>query len=181
MPSSLTTLLPPACGFSPYLPVSVCGTGTSNTIAAFLGSVDSSTSLLSFGPHHASLLRQRGLPPCHSFALDRVFPFPGLTILLRPHSSDCLQYRNFYLLSIDYDSRPRLRPRLTLRRLALLRNPQIFGLYVSHIYLATHSGILSPVSSTVASAPASSLQDAPLPLLYPKYRIQCFGVVFQPR
>ena len=36
LPSSLTTLLPSACGFSPHLPVSVCGTGTSNTIAAFL-------------------------------------------------------------------------------------------------------------------------------------------------
>ena len=135
-------------------------------------------------PYYRSVLitlhcfKQRGLPPCPSFTLDRVFPFPGLIILLRPHSSDCLQYRNFYLLSIDYDSRPRLRPRLTLRRLALLRNPQIFGLYVSHIYLATHSGILSPVSSTVSLNSASSLQDAPLPLLYPKYRIQCFGVVF---
>ena len=29
MPSSLTTLLPLALGFSPHLPVSVCGTGTS--------------------------------------------------------------------------------------------------------------------------------------------------------
>ena len=29
-------LLPPALGFSPHLPVSVCGTGTYNTIAAFL-------------------------------------------------------------------------------------------------------------------------------------------------
>ena len=28
LPSSLTTLLPSACGFSPHLPVSVCGTGT---------------------------------------------------------------------------------------------------------------------------------------------------------
>ena len=36
LPSSLTMLLPPALGFSPHLPVSVCGTGTYNTIAAFL-------------------------------------------------------------------------------------------------------------------------------------------------
>ena len=47
-------LLPPALGFSPHLPVSVYGTGTYNTIAAFLGSVDSETSLLFFSPHHAS-------------------------------------------------------------------------------------------------------------------------------
>ena len=38
MPSSLTMLLPSALGFSPHPPVSVYGTGTANTIAAFLGS-----------------------------------------------------------------------------------------------------------------------------------------------
>ena len=37
LPSSLTMLLPPALGFSPHLPVSVYGTGTVRTIAAFLG------------------------------------------------------------------------------------------------------------------------------------------------
>ena len=38
MPSSLTILLPSALGFSPHPPVSVYGTGTYGTIAAFLGS-----------------------------------------------------------------------------------------------------------------------------------------------
>ena len=38
LPSSLTTLLPPALGFSPHPPVSVYGTGTVQTIAAFLDS-----------------------------------------------------------------------------------------------------------------------------------------------
>ena len=46
LPSSLTTLLPSALGFSPHLPVSVCGTGTYKAIAAFLDSIDSGTSLL---------------------------------------------------------------------------------------------------------------------------------------
>ena len=36
MPSSLTTLLPPALGFSPHPPVSVYGTGPCYTIVAFL-------------------------------------------------------------------------------------------------------------------------------------------------
>ena len=36
LPSSLTTLLPSALGFSPHLPVSVCGTGTSSIHTAFL-------------------------------------------------------------------------------------------------------------------------------------------------
>ena len=38
LPSSLTMLLPPALGFSPHPPVSVYGTGTYHTIAAFLDS-----------------------------------------------------------------------------------------------------------------------------------------------
>ena len=37
LPSSLTMLLPSALGFSPHPPVSVYGTGTYKTIAAFLG------------------------------------------------------------------------------------------------------------------------------------------------
>ena len=36
LPSSLTTLLPLALGFSPHLPVSVCGTGTSSIHNPFL-------------------------------------------------------------------------------------------------------------------------------------------------
>ena len=36
LPSSLTALLPSALGSSPHLPVSVYGTGTTQTIAAFL-------------------------------------------------------------------------------------------------------------------------------------------------
>ena len=36
MPSSLTTLLPLALGFSPHLPVSVCGTGTTSIHTPFL-------------------------------------------------------------------------------------------------------------------------------------------------
>ena len=36
MPSSLTTLLPLALGFSPHLPVSVCGTGAYNIHIPFL-------------------------------------------------------------------------------------------------------------------------------------------------
>ena len=38
LPSSLTTLLPLSLGFSPHLPVSVCGTGTLVFTRAFLAS-----------------------------------------------------------------------------------------------------------------------------------------------
>ena len=39
MPSSLTTLLPLVLGFSPHLPVSVCGTGTLNIHIPFLATI----------------------------------------------------------------------------------------------------------------------------------------------
>ena len=39
MPSSLTTLLPLVLGFSPHLPVSVCGTGASNIHMPFLATI----------------------------------------------------------------------------------------------------------------------------------------------
>ena len=49
----------------------------------------------------------------------------------------------FYLLPIDYAFRPRLRSRLTQGRSALPWKPWIFGQEDSHLFLATHSGILS--------------------------------------
>ena len=50
--------------------------------------------------------------------------------------------RNIHLIPIDYAFRPRLRGRLTLRRLALRRNPWTFGESVSHTlcrYSCQHS------------------------------------------
>ena len=64
LPSSLTTLLPPALGFSPHPPVSVYGTGTYGAIAAFLDSMDSPASLLRFrSPSHFSYQRRFCLSP----------------------------------------------------------------------------------------------------------------------
>ena len=143
LPNSLTMLLPSALGFSPHPPVSVYGTGTVQTIAAFLDGLDSEASLLVISlpvtlHHHLT-----DLPIRLDFALGPVFPFPALPILPCPHSSVILQYRNINLLSIDYGFRPRLRPRLTQSRSALLWKPWIFGRKDSHLTLATHSGILS--------------------------------------
>ena len=121
---------------------------------AFLGSLDSEASLLPFAPYHASAF-SRYLPRS-AFALIPVFPFPALPIFLRPHSSVPTRYWNYHQFSIDYGFRPRLRPRLTQSRSALLWKPWIFGLKDSHFHLATHSGILSCASSTVPSDPASS-------------------------
>ena len=107
-----------------------------------------------FAPRHAFGL-QGGFAYPTPPALGPVFPFPAHALFLRPHSSVHMQYRNLHLLSIDYDSRPRLRPRLTQSRSALLWKPWIFGLEDSHLHLATHSGILSSVQSTAPSGTAS--------------------------
>ena len=84
------------------------------------------------------------------------FPFPASAFCTCPHSSVIPQYRNLHLLSIGYDSRPRLRPRLTQGRSALPWKPWIFGHKDSHLILATHSGILSSMQSTAPSGTASS-------------------------
>ena len=130
-----------------------------------------------FGTHHV-------FRSCCGFAnstptsLAPGYPLPDSIPCLCPHSSVYMRYRNFNLLSIDYVFRPRLRSRLTQSRSALLWKPWIFGLEDSHLYLATHSGILSSMQSTAPYGTASS-------------RMQCsstdpfgslsFGGAFQPR
>ena len=72
LPSSLTMLLPSAFGFSPRLPVLVCGTGTSITIAAFLDSVVPRLRYSIFAPRHASA-KIADLPATIPLRLDRFF------------------------------------------------------------------------------------------------------------
>ena len=142
LPSSLTMLLPSALGFSPHPPVSVYGTGPYKTIAAFLDGWLTCFATLWFAPHHVFPLI-RGFASLSGTSLVPVFPFPGQAFHPCPHSSVYTEYRNLHLLSIDYVFRPRLRPRLTQSRSALLWKPWIFGRKDSHLPLATHSGILS--------------------------------------
>ena len=73
--------------------------------------------------------------------------------------------RNINLVPIDYAFRPRLRGRLTLRRLTLRRNPWTFGESVSHTlcrYSCQHSHFryLQPGSRLTFTG----LRNAPLPL-----------------
>ena len=148
-------LLPSASGFSPHPPVSVYGTGAYGTIAAFLG-----THLRRFATFFSLRLTAQALAYGFSFMppplLAPVFSFPARLTCMRPRSSDHIQYRNLHLLSIGYAFRPRLRSRLTRGRSALPRKPWIFGQEDSHLFLATHSGILSSHVSTIPSSTASS-------------------------
>ena len=74
LPSSLTMLLPPALGFSPHPPVSVYGTGTSNTIAAFLDTFSSLFATFLRSASQSSLLWGVCLPPITSACTGLSFP-----------------------------------------------------------------------------------------------------------
>ena len=77
------------------------------------------------------------------------------------------ELRNIHLIPIGYGCRPRLRGRLTLRGLALRRNPWTFGERVSHPlcrYSCPHSHfryLQHPSQDTFAG-----LRNAPLPLTF---------------
>ena len=118
--------------------------------------------------HHVFGLRS-GFANFSPTPLAPVFPFPGCALRLCPHSSVIQQYRNLNLLSIDYVFRPRLRSRLTQSRSALLWKPWIFGQEDSHLFLATHSGILSCDSST---APCRYSFNGITMLLYQRHTLR---------
>jgi hypothetical protein len=95
------------------------------------------------------------------------------------HSSVYTGYRNINLLSIGYVSPPRLRPRLPQGRSALPWKPWIFSHKDSHLILATHSGILSSMMSTLPYGLCFVLHSM---LPYQSLtRFHGFGVMFQPR
>ena len=98
--------------------------------------------------------------------------FPG-TPSLHGQSNKPIQYtefvtfhwcRNINLLPIDYAFLPRLRGRLTLRRLALRRKPWTFGESVSHTlyrYSCQHSHFR--YLQTTSRLPFTDIRNAPLP------------------
>ena len=160
LPSSLTMLLPPALGFSPHPPVSVYGTGTWYTIAAFLGSRNRTLPYLcsvrvTDSDHETDL--PVSLLPCLPGAL-----FPGCAVLLRPHSSDTMRYRNLNLLSIGYALKPRLRPRLTQTRSALLWKPWMLAQKQPHIQRVRNSSLVERILTSLSLLiPAFSLLKSP--------------------
>ena len=67
-------------------------------------------------------------------------------------------------MCIGYAFRPHLSSRLTWSGRTFLQKPLSFGHYDSHIILATHSGILTRIQSTPASANASlHIRRSPTP------------------
>ena len=84
------------------------------------------------------------------------------------------RYGNINPLSIDYASRPRLRPRLTQGGLAWPWNPWSSGGRVSHSSFATHACILTRVAST-AGSPRRFARHTTLP--YPSMHLDHEGLV----
>src|SRR5207302_4291573 len=84
----------------------------------------------------------RGYPRSTNAWVALTYPVPPSVITVGTW------YRNINRLSIAYALRPRLRSRLTLSRLALLRNPWAFGGRVSHTPFVTRASILTSQAST---------------------------------
>ena len=115
LPSSLTWFLSRTLGFSPHLPVSVCGTDTlrstlrsfsrQQSICGFLGPKSNSLTALRLVRDGFACLTPYSLRPTHSIV--------GPHSILRHSIAPSRQYRIINLLSIDYAFRPRLRIRLT--------------------------------------------------------------------
>ena len=77
------------------------------------------------------------------------------------------ELRNIHLIPIGYGCRPRLRGRLTLRGLALRRNPWTFGERVSHPlcrYSCPHSHFR--YLQHASQHTFAGLRNAPLPLTF---------------
>ncbi len=153
-------LLPPALGFSPHLPVSVYGTGTYHTIAAFLDRLESHTTSVSL--HHSFGLPD-GFACLTPTLLAPVFPFRDVlsfcvptVLMIRGTESQPVVHR------LRFSAH---RPRLTQSRSALLWKPWIFGLEDSpppSRYSFRHSLFLKVHSSLrYALAP----KNAPLPMI----------------
>ena len=158
LPSSLTTVLSLALGFSPYPPVSVLVRATLIWIETFPVSVKSDPSILNFSPRHSLTFLAYGFAYMPALLLGRTLPtvrwsYPPASFLLL--FGDKRRYRNLNLLSIRYAFLPLLRPRLTPSGRTFLGKPWVFGLCDSHTHLATHANILSRISSRVFFNPPS--------------------------
>ena len=176
MPSSLTTLLPPALGSSPHPPVSVYGTGTYGTIAAFLGS--QLTCFATFISLPVTVLPcETDLPVSQLPCLDRSF-----------HSRLTLSFCVPTVLSICSTGISTCYPSTTTLVLALGPDlPRADQLYSGNLgysawRILTSISLLIPAFSLLCSPLLLPVQlhpahNAPLPTL----RFRSFGIMFQPR
>src|SRR3954452_14148509 len=182
LPSSFSRVLPIALVFSTCLPVSVLVRARPTSLDAFLGGMVAATSSFALSASRLRLCEERislslalrGYPRSTIAWVGLAYPVPPLVIAVGTW------YWNINQLSIAYACRPRLRSRLTLSRLALLRNPWAFGGHVSHMSFVTRASILTSQRSTAGlPPPLRCTGNAPLPLRLREVR--GFGSMLEPR
>ena len=126
LPSSLTRVRSSTLGYSPHLPVSVCGTVTQlSRIEVFLGSM-LIASLCPYGlPIAPRSMSGRICLPAPPTRLDRHnHPPAGIHFCVTPYLITVeWWYGDINPFSITYAFRPQLRDRLTLSGLTFLRKP----------------------------------------------------------
>ena len=175
LPNSLTMLLPSALGFSPHPPVSVYGTGTVQTIAAFLGSRLT---------HFPTLVRYAS----HLWVARRFFqPYPSCACPWIPFQvvlSFCVPTVLSYCSTGISTCCPSATPLGLALGPDLPRADQLYSgnLRYSAERILTFLSLLIPAFSLLISPLLLTVQllrdkNAPLPIS----RFHGFGVVFQPR
>ena len=178
MPSSLTILLPSALGFSPHPPVSVCGTGTYKTIAAFLDSQGPGLPYLCSvrvtSSDRAADLPTALLPRLHRDLHSRIpFPVcvPTVLFICGTGISTCYPSTTSFDLALGPD---------------LPRADQLYSgnLGYSAGRILTFLSLLIPAFSLLKNPQLLPVllrlfKNAPLPIEI--HQFQSFGSVFQPR
>ena len=152
MPSSLAVIHSSTSGFSPRPPVSVYGTGSVTVIRSgdFLAGLIACAIRSPVGSRYFRV--SVALPP-----LNRPFRPPAAVSLPGLPFPPSRRLRILDRISIGYPSRVSLRPRLTLIRLALIRNPWAVGARVLPRVVVTHAYIFFSGRSSGPPGPPSSL------------------------
>ena len=178
MPSSLTILLPSALGFSPHPPVSVCGTGTYKTIAAFLDSQGPGLPYLCSvrvtSSDRAADLPTALLPRLHRDIHSRIpFPVcvPTVLFICGTGISTCYPSTTSFDLALGPDL-----PRADQLYSGNLRYSAGRILTFLSLLIPAFSLLNSPLLLPVQLRP---VKNAPLPINIRQF--PSFGSVFQPR
>ena len=181
MPSSLTRVFPRTLGFSPRLPVSVCGTGTFHLVRSFSRQCGPSgfASPEGSAPGQLSALCSGDLPPKRPAAFDALFQSRARTApCVTPSSNGSMRYRNFRLLPFAYACCLGLGPDLPRADERCPGNLRLSVGRILTVLFATHTGILTAIQSTAPYGTAS-----PRMVRSPTHAFACrnFGSVLEPR
>ena len=151
MPSSLAVIHSSTLGYSPHPPVSVYGTGCCTL----------SGQLIFLQVWLPALGSPEGSPYCQvsgrPYALQRTIPSVRGRVTPRSQSPLHSKLRILYRIVITSPLRVPLSPRLTLRRLTLLRKPWVFGVDISISIIVTYAYIFVSSRSSMPHGTPSRL------------------------